>query len=686
MRCRYPQILSLPPGMVRWVVCGVFLCCGSGVEASENLAWDQHIAQWISPQWREAQDTLKRIEGDLELLPKIPKEDSGGTGGLAFFVATKPADEDPERIIEIRWGDAVPVDLVALVPARKYYVDGVAMDYGLPEDFSVELICDREEAVYPVASEFGVRSRPLQNGHPFVYPLREPVVATGLRIKVARVLKEKSEKEPLYVMAFAEAFCFSGNRNIAKNAEVSVNYDIGYFYHWRWRNAFLVDGQTPLELPEVPAPVQQEKGWFSNARNRDDMSAWVTVDLGKRRRFDGLRIYPIRRLALGNLPGFGMPRAFQISVSDTDSPDAYSIVLDHADRNMDNPGHNPVEFRFSQTEARFIQFKALKLWKRFESYPAYLALSEVEVLNGVENIALGARVVSSDQIGRTPAHGDLVWSENSLTDGYGPGGLLVQPRAWLLGLKARMLLEVQQYELESKTASITATVRHWVFGALILLAGGGTLGSVVLPMRARLLRRREVLRVRERIAGDLHDEVGSNLGSIQILSSLAQHQMPPCDELETIQRVAAETVAAVRDIVWFLRARTTQRICLADHLKEMGGILLESLEWSLNGDDEGHTIDISDDLLRNLMLFYREALHNIIQHAQAKSVAIRLDVTKETLSLAITDDGCGIPEETLNRPPTLRALKYRAERLHGRLDVCSSPDSGTTVMLSFPLQ
>jgi len=606
---------------------------------------------------------------------------------LAFFFATaKLADEVPERIIEIRWGEAVPIDLVSLVPARKYHAKGVDMNYGLPENFSVELICNTEGAVYPVASEFGVRSRPLQNGHPFVYSLREPVAAMGLRIKVARLIKEESEKESLYVMAFAEAFCFSENKNVARNAEVLVNYDMGNFYHWHWRNTFLVDGQTPLELPEVPVPVRQEMGWLSTNRIRDDISAWVTIDLGQRQRFDGLRIYPVRRPSLGDLPGFGMPRAFQIGVSDTDSSDTYSIVMDHADRDMDNPGHNPVELRFPPTQARFVRFEALKLWKMFEYYPAYLALSEIEVLNGTENIALGAHVVSSDQIGRVHGHGDLVWSEESLTDGHGPDGLLVQPRAWLLGFKARRLLEVQQYELDSKAAAITAAVRHWVFGALILLAGGGTLGSVVLPIRARLLRRREILRVRERIAGDLHDEVGSNLGSIQILSSLAQHQMPPCDELKDIQRVAAETVAAVRDIVWFLRARTTQRICLADHLKEMGGILLESLEWSLAGDDQGHTIDISDDLLRNLMLFYREALHNIIQHAQAKSVSIRLDVTKETLSLAITDDGCGISEEILSRSPTLRALKYRAERLRGRLDVCSSPGLGTTVTLSFPLQ
>lgn len=370
MRCKSPRIRSIPPALVHWVACGVFLCCSSGLEASENLSWDQHVARWVSPRWNEAQAALKRIKGDLKLLPKIPREDSGGTGGLAFFVATKPADGEPERIIEIRWADAVPVDLVALVPARKYHVDGVVMDYGLPDDFSVELICDTEGPAYPVASEFDVRSRPLQHGHPFVYPLRKPVVATGLRIKVDRVIKEESEEEPLYVLAFAEAFCFSGNKNIAKDAAVSVNYEMGHFYHWRWRNDFLVDGQTPLELPEVPAAAQQEIGWYSNNRARDDIPAWVTVDLGQCRLFDGLRIYPVRRPTLGNLPGFGMPRAFQISVSDTDSADAYTIVLDYANRDMDNPGHNPVELRFAPTQARFVQFKALKLWKMFEYYPA----------------------------------------------------------------------------------------------------------------------------------------------------------------------------------------------------------------------------------------------------------------------------------------------------------------------------
>lgn len=671
----------------RWIALILFfglLGCGGRAEADGSDSWDRQLAQMVSPRWRKAQEELRQIDDDLKRLPEIPVEDFGGTGGLAMFFNTAMASGgEPERIIEVRWNKAVPVDLVALVPARKYDVAGVVMDYGLPEDFSVELVGDAGAPVYSVATERNVRSRPVRNGYPFVYDLPNPVVATGVRINVSRLHQEESEEGPLYVLAFAEVFSLSGGRNMAKNAEVSVSYPLQNFFHWHWRNTFLVDGQTALGLPVIPQPGIEEIGWLSKSRSQDDMPAWVMVDLGQRLRFNGLRLHPARRPSLGNLPGFGFPLRFRVDVSDSGSPGTFKTVHNRAG-DIDNPGFNPVVLEFPAVQARFVRFEATKLWKPFASYPAFLALSEMEILNGTENIALGAPVTSSDQIGQVQAHRNLMWSEQALTDGLGPMGALAPTKAWLMGLGTRLQLETQAGKLHAELAAIAASVRHWVLGVLMVLGGCGIFLSVLFPIRFRSLRRREILRIRERIAGDLHDEVGSNLGCIQILSDLARQQIPESSELKTIRRVAAETVTAVRDIVWLLRSRTSDRIFIVQHLQETGGILLESMDWSFEADEDLAHCEVSDEQARNLLLFYREALHNLIRHAGARTVAIRLSRMEDQLALTISDDGCGIPPDRLNAPSALHALKHRAVKLDGWLEVKTNPGEGTILTLRFP--
>ncbi len=655
--------------------------CGGRDAANGTDSWDQRLARKLVPRWQAAQDELRQIDDGLKRLPEIPVEDFGGTGGLAMFFNTAMASGvEPERIIEVRWNKAVPVDLVALVPARKYDVTGLIMDYGLPEDFSVELVGDAGTTVYSVATERNVRSRPVRNGYPFVYELPNPVVATGVRINVSRLHQEESEEGSLHVLAFAEVFSLSGGRNMAKNAEVSVSYPLQNFFHWHWRNSFLVDGQTSLGLPVVPQPGIEEIGWLSKSRSQDDMPAWVMVDLGQRARFNGLRLHPARRPSLGNLPGFGFPLRFRVDVSDSGSPGSFKTVHNRAG-DIDNPGFNPVVLEFPAVQARFVRFEATKLWKPFASYPAFLALSEMEILNGTENIALGAPVTSSDQIGQVQAHRNLMWSEQALTDGLGPMGALAPTKAWLMGLGTRLRLETQAEQLHAEMAAIAASVRHWVFGVLMVLGGCGIFLSVLFPIRFRSLRRREILRIRERIAGDLHDEVGSNLGGIQLFSDLARQQLPESTELAAVQELAAETVAAVRDIVWLLRPNEENRICLAEHLKETGAILLDALEWTFEVDDALRYYAVADERARDLMLFFREALHNLLRHSQARTVAIRLSRQDGMLTLCISDDGCGMSPEVLERPSTLQALRHRAKRLCGRLEVVSKTGEGTTVTL-----
>jgi signal transduction histidine kinase len=354
-------------------------------------------------------------------------------------------------------------------------------------------------------------------------------------------------------------------------------------------------------------------------------------------------------------------------------------------REYSNPGHNPVTIAFAPTRGRFVKVEATELWKAFESYPAFFALSEVEILSGDKNLAINKVVRSSDGMMNLIAPGGRSWSGAALSDGFGPDGLLVSTREWMMLLDQRLRLETRRYELQAEAENLINTWRRRRLTGLAILGLVGAFLIVALPIRYRIHANRELKKVRERIAGDLHDEVGSNLGSIQMFADLAEGRSGPSDELKRIQRIAAETVSAVRDIVWLLQPQGDHRIGTVEHLRETASIMLEALKWKFSANEEAWLVELPDDATRHLFLYFREALHNISRHAKAAKVEIRVETTSEQFQLIISDDGVGIAPERLERPATLRALRQRSAALNAELHVDSSPEKGTRLTLTVPL-
>ena len=273
----------------------------------------------------------------------------------------------------------------------------------------------------------------------------------------------------------------------------------------------------------------------------------------------------------------------------------------------------------------------------------------------------------------------------SLTDGHGPDGKLVPPAEWLTALDQRLDLETRHHRLRLEAAGIVARWNRLGLAAVATLGGAGAFLLIALPIRYRIREKRQLREIRERIAGDLHDEVGSNLGSIQMFADLAEGHEKPADELKRIQRIAAETVSAVRDIVWLLRPTRAHRIGTAEHLRETSSIMLEPLEWEFTANEQAWQCELPDESSRHLFLFFREALHNALRHSGASRVTVHVEQSGRQLVLKIADDGCGIDPQRLERPATLRALRQRAEALRADLDVDTAPGDGTRLNLKIPL-
>lgn len=668
----------------RFLRCGAVFLALTAAGLADEAGWEERLARACSERLRQIDRELAELTPQLESLPKVPIDDQGGSGGFASLQSSAVPAENSRCAVEVRWQEPATVEMVALVPARRYDAAGLDAQYGLPDDFTVDLIDAKGEVVAIVARERGTRADPIRHGHPFVYPVSPPVAAAGLRITATR-LHPDPENIGSFVHAWAEAFAFEGERNVALTAEVRNLGGSAPPSPWRWQTAFLVDGQTPLGFPELPAEEHGNIGWISEGRAKASEAATMTVDLGKVMEVDAVRLLPAKRPTSDLPSGFGFPRKLALSISATGEPGDPSKWSPLTACDMRNPGHNPVLIPFPAASGRFIRIAATELWKAFDSYPAFFALSEVEVLSGGENRARGRPVYSPDGMTNVIASSGRVWSSASLCDGFGPDGRLVSTRAWLTALDQRLRLETKTHELRVEAAQLVSGWRRAGLVAMAVLGATGAFLLVFLPIRFRRHANRELLKVRERIAGDLHDEVGSNLGSIQMFADLALGRAGRSDELKRIQRIAGETVSAVRDIVWLLRPEGEHRIGTVEHLRETSSIMLESLDWKFTANEAAWQVELPDDDTRHLFLFFRESLHNIIRHSRAAKVTVHVEMAGGKFRLAITDDGIGIDPERLARPATLHALRQRAAALGAEITVESQPDAGTQLVLAIPL-
>lgn len=651
------------------------------VAAGADDTWDTGLARIFSSRLKQIESELSKSPPDWSKLPAIPINDEGGTGGFAAIHSSPSPPRGARHAVEVRWASQATVDWLALVPARRYDARGLDAQYGMPDAFTVELINEAGDAVAVISREKNTRAHPVRKGHPFIYQVSPPVAASGLRI-TADVLHPDFEEIENYVHAWAEVFALSGERDLTRGAKVKMIGGSSPPSPWHWSPAFLIDGQTPLGLPEIPNKEHRNVGWLSEGRPTANQSASVVIDLAQSYAVDAVRLVPARRPTSDLPSGFGFPRKLAISLSETGQDGSWREVAAVA---MRNPGHNPVLFPTQRANGRYVKVEATELWKEFEGYPAFFALSEIEVLTENGNVAQGRVARSSDSMQNLVAPGGRFWTSAALCDGFGPDGRLVSIREWLERLDERLRIETHRHALHVEATNVIAGWRRAGLVAFALMGLAGAFAIIALPIRYRIHANRELLKVRERIAGDLHDEVGSNLGSIQMFADLAESRSGPSDELKRIQRIAAETVSAVRDIVWLLRPGGDHRIATVEHLRETSSIMLESMDWKFTANDEAWELELPEEANRDLFLYFREALHNILRHSKASHVAIHAEKRDSQFRLIIRDDGCGIPPEKLELTATLRALRQRTDALKGDLKVDSTPTTGTRLELIVPL-
>ena len=631
--------------------------------------WLERLCEKISPTLRHTDERLDGISAELPRLPNPPGIPSGTSSGFS----TNPVLPDQEQQwIEVILREPAQIDSVALIPGVSMGAGRPNEGFGFPKRFTLEAdagegteswtMMDQTTADFP---------------NPGIYPVVARFAPRRVQRVRLKVVKSWQDDAPS-VLALAEMMLLSGHRNLAAGARVEASSHRDNAIAWQRAN--LVDMSTPLGLPAVP-DAAATRGYHSRVEMSNDQPKSITLDLGEASAIDELRLLPVVREGLPAWVSYGYPPRLKIETAlQPDFADAM-VLFQTQGKDMLAPGRNVVVFQGNSTQARYLRITAERLWHRAQDF--LFALAEVQVYADGKNIALGASVSASDP-GDEPG-----WSPATLTDGFSYEQRLVELPEWLRLIEKRGQLLAEQTALQQQRGPQLSAAQD----ALVRIAGG--LGAVFVMLavvavwRQKRRSRREQEVLRERLARDLHDDIGSNLGSIALLCNIvtkhpgdgSSHR----DDFAEIQRIASESADSMRDMITLLnpgsKGRSGDWLPVLQHLAERQ---LRGLDLQIK--ITGRDIRLGPDLetRRELYLFCKEAITNIARHAAARTVHFDLRLNNEGLEIDLRDDGCGFDTTKTPKGFGLANLRQRTQQMGGSITLTSQPGQGTAIHLKLP--
>jgi ligand-binding sensor domain-containing protein/signal transduction histidine kinase len=238
------------------------------------------------------------------------------------------------------------------------------------------------------------------------------------------------------------------------------------------------------------------------------------------------------------------------------------------------------------------------------------------------------------------------------------------------------------------------------FRAVVIIFLLGIVAAIVRYISTQKLRRelqlhkqQEALeRERARIARDLHDQLGANLTQVALLGEMAGADKNSPDEIEShakqISETARETTHSLDEIVWAINPSNDTLEGLANYACKYAQeyLALASVRYRVDLPMELPPTPIPPEVRHNVFLAFKEALHNVVKHAHASEVWIRLRLSPNEFILEIEDNGRGVsnPDENKNRNG-LRNMKKRMDDIRGQFSISGGANAGTIVRLTTPI-
>lgn len=631
------------------------LCCRSAVAQAGLIAVPQSIEQ-----------ELLEVNSVLEACPAV----AGGqlVSHVGFHSGFAPALDSP-RWVQLDLGGEHSIDSVVVVPAC---LNGAGA-YGFPTRFRIETSTDALMSEPELLVETTVADPSS------ILPLY--FSAGGKMARYVRFTAVGLVPQPRlnsrFIFCLGELLVFSAGRNVALQCPVLAPNSVETLPTWSPKH--LVDGSYALGVPARPLATGNN-GWHSRIFATPDTESWVQVDLGAPHALDEIRLIPAHPRDYPDRTGFGFPLRFKLEVSLQEGFESPSTVFECRGADFSSPGDTKVAFALKRRPVRFIRMTAQKLWERSSDF--VFALGELEALEGPLNVARDAAVTASDSTLTA------TWSLQFLVDGIGGAGALQEEEAWLSGLARRREFSARREALLARQAEGMRHVqeRNWALAGAF--AGTALVAAAFLMWRGRAVRLRELELLRQQISRDLHDEIGSNLCSIRLMAEMSAgggSGRISSEAMTEIRHLAEAGTESLRDMVWLLKEGGQPRIgVLLEKMRAVAGGLLLHMHWSFDAAGVPAEAVAPLSFHRDVLFVFREALHNVVKHSGAQSVAIQFVWSGALATLSVADGGHGFDPERAPEGDGIENMRHRAEQLKGTLLLESRANTGTLIVLKVP--
>lgn len=627
------------------------------------------LLPFFLPFWGLLNPGLERIEKEMvalevqrDTLPEIPVPEQENAVGMYMGGAFS---SDASRWVQVDFGQVRVLDAVVVVPA--YVASKWA--YGFPLRYRVEASLTEDFAETVSILDRSGLDQAVPRG-PVYIPVQE------LSVRYLRLTATRLDSHPLnpqrFIFCVGEFMAFSKGYNVALRGRVTAPGSAESLP--TWSVGHIVDGSTPFGIAMRYDGLKGSNGWHSAVSKKQETLKWVQLDLGESLKLDEIRLVPARPSDFLERAGFGFPLQFRVELSESFDFESSVIVFDTESQDFINPGGNVVGFPVGGVKGRYVRVTATKLWQRHQDF--VFALAEVEALSDGKNVALSSRVASLDET-LTAA-----WKPEFLVDGRGSSGTMLDSRQWIADLAKRAELDEALKHLQEAVSKVRKVAETRGLSLLLVVSGAAVVGTL---WRSRRVRRKKELALREQIARDLHDEIGSSLASIALMSERASRRadMSAFDEIGCL---AVEASASMRGILWMLKGTEVPTIEeLREILRGNATQMLGGIVWTFEGTLGDGECRVELPAHRDIFLFFKEVLHNIVRHSGARRVWILFGVERAVLQLRVRDDGCGFDLSGDFTRSGLANMKHRAEQLGARLTIDTTPSLGTTVLLEVPL-
>jgi ligand-binding sensor domain-containing protein/two-component sensor histidine kinase len=225
------------------------------------------------------------------------------------------------------------------------------------------------------------------------------------------------------------------------------------------------------------------------------------------------------------------------------------------------------------------------------------------------------------------------------------------------------------------------------FKLLCVFAGGIV---VYIIYKSRMQKMRDIRRIRNKIASDLHDDLGATLSSISIMSELVNQQVkdqsPQASSLlEKIGSSSRNMIESVNDMVWAINPQNDSFENVIKRMRTFASEILSAKDIAFHFDFDKNLLQskLKMEMRRNFYLIFKEAVNNVAKYSQAANAFVMIWNRENNLKMTIRDDGSGFEMNTVKAGNGLINMQQRAEIMKAKFNLESIPGKGTIIELEF---